>query len=152
MKTFKLATLVFVTVLTSACVQSQHNQKQTIGTLLGAGAGALLGSQVGGGKGQLAAVAIGALGGAFAFGTPAAAALALGLNGSASLTANHTAGLMLPHDASTAGMKSHLQGGELTDAAAMALPNTGILFAVDAVPPNGTSEYAFHRAVSDVIE
>ena len=65
---------------------------------------------------------LGALGGAFAFGTPAAAALALGLNGSASLTANHTAGLMLPHDASTAGMKSHLQGGELTVAIPRVLP------------------------------
>ena len=49
-------------------------------------------------------------------------ALALGLNGSASLTANHTAGLMLPHDASTAGMKSHLQGGELTVAIPRVLP------------------------------
>ena len=48
--------------------------------------------------------------------------LALGLNGSASLTANHTAGLMLPHDASTAGMKSHLQGGELTVAIPRVLP------------------------------
>ena len=49
-------------------------------------------------------------------------ALALGLNGSAILTANHTAGLMLPHDASTAGMKSHLQGGELTVAIPRVLP------------------------------
>ena len=65
MKTFKLAIMVFFTILTSACIQSQPNQKQTIGTLLGAGAGALLGSQIGDGKGQLAAVAIGALGGAF---------------------------------------------------------------------------------------
>ncbi len=65
MKISKLATLIFAAVLSSACIQSQNNQKQTIGTLLGAGAGALLGSQVGDGKGQLAAVAIGALGGAF---------------------------------------------------------------------------------------
>lgn len=39
--------------------------KQTGGTLIGAGLGALAGSQIGGGSGQLAAVAIGALGGAF---------------------------------------------------------------------------------------
>ena len=65
MKISKLTTLIFAAVLSSACIQSQNNQKQTIGTLLGAGAGALLGSQVGDGKGQLAAVAIGALGGAF---------------------------------------------------------------------------------------
>ena len=65
MKISRLATLFVVTLLSSACVQSQNNQKQTIGTLLGAGAGALLGSQVGSGKGQLAAVAVGALGGAF---------------------------------------------------------------------------------------
>ena len=64
MKLFRLATLFVVTVFISACVQSQDSQKQTIGTLLGAGAGALIGSQVGGGKGQLAAVAIGAPGGA----------------------------------------------------------------------------------------
>lgn len=35
--------------------------KQDIGTLVGAGSGAFIGSQIGGGTGQLAAVAIGAL-------------------------------------------------------------------------------------------
>ena len=64
MKTFKLATLVFVTVVTSACVQSQYNQKQSHRHSLGAGAGALLGSQVGGGKGP-GCCRHGALGGAF---------------------------------------------------------------------------------------
>jgi len=53
-----------ITIILSACNATTGN-KSTIGTLLGAGGGALLGSQVGGGKGQLAAVAIGALGGAF---------------------------------------------------------------------------------------
>jgi surface antigen len=48
----------------SACAQNQ-GQKQTGGTLIGAGLGALAGSQIGGGRGQLAAVAIGALAGAF---------------------------------------------------------------------------------------
>ncbi|MDG2033563.1 MAG: RT0821/Lpp0805 family surface protein [Rhodospirillales bacterium] len=65
MKLSRLANLFVVMVFISACAQSQDSQKQTIGTLLGAGAGALIGSQIGGGKGQLAAVAIGALGGAF---------------------------------------------------------------------------------------
>jgi len=49
----------------AACQSMQDNPKQTGGTLIGAGLGALAGSQVGGGKGQLAAVAIGALGGAW---------------------------------------------------------------------------------------
>lgn len=41
----------------SAC----NATKQDIGTVIGAGSGALIGSQIGGGKGQLAAVAIGTL-------------------------------------------------------------------------------------------
>ena len=57
--------LVATSFILSGCVQSQHNQKQTLGTLLGAGAGALLGSQTGSGKGKLFAVAIATLGGAF---------------------------------------------------------------------------------------
>ncbi len=44
----------------------QNNPKQTIGTLLGAGVGALAGSQIGSGKGQMAAIAIGTLAGAWA--------------------------------------------------------------------------------------
>ena len=39
--------------------------KQDIGTVVGAGSGALIGSQIGGGKGQLAAVAIGTLVGGY---------------------------------------------------------------------------------------
>ena len=65
MKISELA-IVLATICTiTACADAQNNPKQTIGTLLGAGAGALLGSQVGGGKGKLAAVAVGALGGAY---------------------------------------------------------------------------------------
>jgi len=59
-----LASLLAVSL--SACqTDMQNNPKQTMGTLLGAGLGALAGSQIGGGKGQLAAVALGALGGAY---------------------------------------------------------------------------------------
>jgi surface antigen len=43
----------------------QGSEKETIGTLLGAAGGGLLGAQFGSGTGQLAATAIGALGGAF---------------------------------------------------------------------------------------
>ena len=49
-----------------ACNQHSTGPKQDVGTLLGAGVGALAGSQVGGGKGKLAAVAIGALLGGYA--------------------------------------------------------------------------------------
>ncbi len=47
-----------------AACQTGGGQKQTGGTLLGAGLGALAGSQFGSGRGQLVAVALGALGGA----------------------------------------------------------------------------------------
>ena len=61
----KIAFVIVLTSLISGCFETQNAPKQTLGTLLGAGAGALLGSNVGGGKGKLAAVAIGALGGAY---------------------------------------------------------------------------------------
>lgn len=57
--------LSLVVVMLAGCQSAQDNPKQTIGTLIGAGLGALAGSQIGGGKGQLVAVAIGALGGAY---------------------------------------------------------------------------------------
>ena len=44
-------------LLLTAC----NPTKQDVGTLVGAGSGAFIGSQIGGGTGQLAAVAIGAL-------------------------------------------------------------------------------------------
>ncbi len=65
MKSRNILSVLLIAGLLGACVDTQSNQKQTVGTLLGAGVGALAGSQVGGGKGQLAAVVIGALGGAF---------------------------------------------------------------------------------------
>ena len=60
----RLVSLIAVVLLVGACAGNQ-GQKQTGGTLLGAGLGALAGSQIGSGSGQLAAVAIGALAGAF---------------------------------------------------------------------------------------
>ena len=65
MKIFRFAIVLALMGTVSACADAQNNPKQTIGTLLGAGAGALLGAQVGSGKGKLAAVAIGTLGGAY---------------------------------------------------------------------------------------
>ncbi len=48
-----------------AACSAQTGPKQTGGTLIGAGLGALAGSQIGGGRGKLAAVGLGALLGAF---------------------------------------------------------------------------------------
>ena len=66
MTTFKFVLASAIFVMLSACAENQNNQKQTFGTVIGAGLGALAGSQMGSGKGKLVAVAIGALGGAFA--------------------------------------------------------------------------------------
>lgn len=60
----KLISLIGVLLIIGACTSGQ-GQKQTGGTLIGGGLGALAGSQIGSGKGQLVAVAIGALAGAF---------------------------------------------------------------------------------------
>lgn len=60
----KFVSVVAVALLVAACAGNQGT-KQTGGTLLGAGLGALAGSQIGSGRGQLVAVAVGALGGAF---------------------------------------------------------------------------------------
>lgn len=67
MTVIRIASAAIVALLLSSCAGQnyQNNPKQTMGTLLGAGLGALAGSQIGSGKGQLAAVAIGALGGAY---------------------------------------------------------------------------------------
>src|SRR5918996_833459 len=59
-----LAGLVAVSL--SACADVQNRPKQSAGTLVGAGLGALAGSQIGSGSGQLAATAIGTLLGAYA--------------------------------------------------------------------------------------
>ncbi len=61
MKFIRIAPVVLMVALLSAC---QSGPKETGGTLLGAGLGALAGSQIGSGKGKLAAVAIGAVAGA----------------------------------------------------------------------------------------
>ncbi len=57
----KSTAIAFATMLSlSACVSDQ-GQKQTLGTLIGAGLGGLAGSQIGSGTGQLAAVGAGVL-------------------------------------------------------------------------------------------
>lgn len=54
--------LALVAALLGGCVSDgQYGQKQGFGTLIGAGLGGLVGSKIGGGRGQLAAVAAGAL-------------------------------------------------------------------------------------------
>lgn len=58
----KIALALITTIFLAGCVDG--GQKQQMGTLVGAGLGALAGSQIGHGKGQLAAVAIGTLVGA----------------------------------------------------------------------------------------
>ena len=58
----RIVPLIALVFALSACSEGQGN-KQTGGTLLGAGLGALAGSQIGGGRGKLVAVAVGALGG-----------------------------------------------------------------------------------------
>jgi len=52
---------VFLSIVTLILLTGCNPTKQDIGTLVGAGSGAFIGSQIGGGTGQLAAVAIGAL-------------------------------------------------------------------------------------------
>jgi surface antigen len=53
------------TLLLAGCASSEYGGKQTVGTLAGAGAGGLLGAQVGKGKVRLASTAAGTLLGAF---------------------------------------------------------------------------------------
>lgn len=60
----QLLTVAVMTLFLGSCVQDS-GPKEGMGTLIGAGLGALAGSQIGDGKGQLAAVAIGALAGAY---------------------------------------------------------------------------------------
>ncbi|OHC75413.1 MAG: hypothetical protein A3G18_05800 [Rhodospirillales bacterium RIFCSPLOWO2_12_FULL_58_28] len=61
----RFTSLLMAAVVLASCQDIQDNPKQAGGTLLGAGLGALAGSQIGDGKGQMAAIAIGALGGAW---------------------------------------------------------------------------------------
>ena len=62
----KVSAVIMVTALLGACADRGVGQKEGFGTAIGAGLGALAGSQIGGGKGKMAAVAIGTLLGAFA--------------------------------------------------------------------------------------
>ncbi|BCR07025.1 17 kDa surface antigen [Desulfuromonas versatilis] len=62
MKRF-LVLLLIVALATAGCAPTM-GPKETGGTILGAGAGALAGSQIGSGRGTLVAVAIGTLAGA----------------------------------------------------------------------------------------
>ncbi len=61
----RIASVAFAVLLLAACADYQNRPKQAGGTVIGAGLGALAGSQIGSGTGQLAAVAIGALAGAY---------------------------------------------------------------------------------------
>ena len=61
----RISTLFLIGALLAGCADAENNPKQTLGTIVGAGLGALAGSQVGGGRGNMAAVAIGALAGAW---------------------------------------------------------------------------------------
>lgn len=62
----KLLVAMAAVTLLAGCEGTGMGTKQTLGTLGGATAGAVIGSQFGGGDGQLAATAIGTLLGAFA--------------------------------------------------------------------------------------
>jgi len=64
MKFTKPVIAVFICLSLAAC--GQGREKETVGTVAGAGLGALLGSQLGGGKGKFAAIALGTLAGAWA--------------------------------------------------------------------------------------
>lgn len=60
-----VAALGVILILGGCAADVENNPKQTVGKVLGAGLGALAGSQVGSGKGQMIAIAIGALAGAW---------------------------------------------------------------------------------------
>lgn len=60
-----IAGLVAITIGLAACNATNAGEKQTLGTILGAGLGGLAGSQIGSGTGQLAAVGAGVLLGGF---------------------------------------------------------------------------------------
>jgi surface antigen len=65
MKLLKLATIAILAAsMAAACTPGR--QREQLGGLIGAGLGALAGSQIGSGRGTLAAVAIGTLAGAWA--------------------------------------------------------------------------------------
>jgi surface antigen len=59
-----LVLMTLLAFLIASCAEPYPGPKETGGTIIGAGTGALLGSQVGKGEGRLVAVAIGTLAGA----------------------------------------------------------------------------------------
>jgi surface antigen len=65
-KKLAAATMLCAALSLGACADIQNNPKTAAGTLVGAGGGALVGSQFGSGKGQLITTALGALAGAWA--------------------------------------------------------------------------------------
>lgn len=65
MNIFKLVAAGAIALLLGACADTGMGNKETAGTLIGAGAGALVGSQFGKGSGKLVAVGVGTLAGAF---------------------------------------------------------------------------------------
>jgi surface antigen len=69
MKFIPILSAALAAVVLAGCADMQNNPKQTAGTILGAGTGALIGSQIGSGKGQMAAIAIGTLAGAMVGGS-----------------------------------------------------------------------------------
>ncbi|MBM10033.1 MAG: hypothetical protein CMF69_10760 [Magnetovibrio sp.] len=63
---FPVAIVLLIALFVGGCVTDMQNKpKETFGKIFGAGLGALTGSQIGSGKGQMAAVAVGALAGAW---------------------------------------------------------------------------------------
>ncbi len=65
MRNKSIAYLLVAVVLISACESLEERPGETLGTLVGAAAGAILGSRVGGGDGQVIAGAVGAAAGAW---------------------------------------------------------------------------------------
>ena len=64
--TTRLGALTLAAVLVAGCATDmESNPKGTLGTIVGAGLGALAGSQIGGGKDNMVAIAMGTLAGAW---------------------------------------------------------------------------------------
>ena len=68
MKMVRMAVIGCITLGLAACGDTQAGNKQVLGTLAGAALGGLAGSQIGSGKGKMAAVGVGVLLGALAGG------------------------------------------------------------------------------------
>lgn len=66
MKKQTVAMVAASALFVGACANVEERPGETFGTLIGAGLGAIAGSQIGGGKGRLVAIAVGTLAGAWA--------------------------------------------------------------------------------------